>query len=149
MSYPSRNVVVGRLGTPNHTDGSVNNPVIHEEDDTRHNERWIYDHLIDDPSGMPQRVIYWQRYDLVATRVRANSNETWRDDRTLIDELSKADPRLSEFDPANNPPIQPSNRYRPVSDFKDKIDLGGYVQSEDELRGALRSKETPLLKHRS
>ena len=148
MSYPSRNLVVERLGTPDKTEGSVNNPVVREEDGIRHNEKWIYEHLIDDPSGMPQRVIYWHRYDLVATRVRTNAGEPWRDDKTLVDELTDANPRLMRIDPENNPPIQPSNRHRPVSDFKDKIDLGGYIQSEDELRGAVRSKEAPLLKYR-
>ena len=149
MSHPSRNVVVGRLGTPDRTEGSVNNPVVQEEDGIRFNEKWIYEHLVDDPSGMPQRAIYWHRYDLIATHVRANANEPWRDDQKLSEESGGANPRLMAIDPAHNPPIQPSNRHRPVSDFKDKIGLGGYVQSEDELRESIRSKEAPPLKNQT
>lgn len=132
MSSPARNVVVGRLGTPDRTWGSVNNPITREEDGCLFNEKWEYDHLIDDPSGMPQRVIYWHRYDLVATRVRANASDQSRDDSTLAAELAKRDPRLSHLDPAANPPLQPRAPYRPVSEFKGNIDLGGY--REDERR---------------
>ena len=134
MSSITRNVVVARLGTPDKTVGSVNNPVIREEDGIRFNERWLYEHLVDDPSGMAQRVFYWLRYDLVATKVRANKSDIWRDDTTLIDELSGKTPRLAPHDPTANPSIEPSNQYRAVSDFKGEIGLGGYLQSEEELR---------------
>lgn len=130
MSSPARNVVVVRLGTPDRTSGSVNNPIIQEEDGYRFNEKWEYDHLLEDPSGMPQRVIYWHRYDMVATRVRARASDQWRDDTTLVAELARADPRLSHLDSANNPPLNPSAPYRPVSEFKGKIDLGGYREGE-------------------
>lgn len=130
----SRNQVTARLGTPDKTAGSVNNPIIREEDGFRFNEKWLYEHLVDDPSGMAQRVFYWLRYDLLATKVRANKSDAWRDDTTLIDELSASSPRLAPHDP--NPSITPSNQYRAVSDFKGEIGLGGYLQSEEELREA-------------
>ncbi len=132
MNSPARNAVVARLGTPDRTSGSVNNPIIREEDGCRFNEKWEYDHLLDDPSGMPQRVVYWHRYDLVATRIRAAASEQWRDDSSLVTELAHADPRLSHLDLAANPRLQPSAPYRRVSEFKGKIDLGGYREGERE-----------------
>lgn len=129
-----RNVVVARLGTPDKTTGSVNNPIVFEEDGLRFNEKWVYLHLVDDPSGMPERVIYWHRYDLIATRVRENHGAQWRDDSTLVNELGNVSPRLSPQDPANNPPLTPRDPYRAVSEFKGKPGLGLYVQSEEELR---------------
>ena len=132
----SRNVVVARLATPDKTAGSVNNPVVREEDGIRFNDKWLYEHLVDDPSGMAQRVFYWMRYDLIATKVRANSSDVWRDDKTMIDELSGKSSRLAPHDPNANPAIEPSNQHRPVSDFKGELGLGGYLQSEEELREA-------------
>jgi hypothetical protein len=135
MSYPSRNVVVARLGTPDRTEGSVNDPRIIEENGIRFNEKWHYSHVIDDPSGAPQRLIYWNRYDIVGTKVREDENCEWRDDGTLSAELARANPRLAALDYANNPPLTRGAPYRAVSDFVAPADLGGYVLTTQRIRG--------------
>ena len=99
-----------------------------EENGYRFNERWLYEHLRDDPAGVPMRVVYWHRYDFVATMVRANDKESWRSDETLVQALKDHASRLAPLDPTKNEPVTPSNRHRPVSDFKGKADLGGRMQ---------------------
>src|SRR5438270_12442558 len=97
--FPTRNMMVERLGTPDQVLGSLNDPRTHEENGYRFNERWLYEHLRDDPAGVPMRVVYWHRYDFVATMVRANDKESWRSDETLVQALKDHASRLAPLDP--------------------------------------------------
>ena len=123
---PTHNTVAARLGTPDKTDGSLNDPREHEENGFRYNEKWTYEHLRDDPAGVPMRLVYWHRYDFVGTVVRSSENDSWREDTKLAEALATEESsRLPPLDPSHNPPVSPSNEYRPVSEFKGKADLGG------------------------
>jgi hypothetical protein len=125
----ARNSVVSLLGTPHAVEGSLNDPVECEEFGIRYNEKWTYDDLVNDPAAVPKRVIYWHRYDFVATMVRANDNEEWRPDTKLIEAATAVKERLGMVD--DHHPAYPINgRYRPVSKPQDWRDLGGYVQDE-------------------
>jgi hypothetical protein len=125
---PTRNMVVARLGTPDRTNGSLNDPREVEENGFRFNEKWTYLHLSDDPAGVPMRIIYWQRYDFVGTVVRSSEKESWRVDTKLAEALAAEESsRLPPLDPSHNPPITPTAEYRPVSEFKGKPDLGGHM----------------------
>ena len=125
-SYPTRNMVVARLGTPDRTDGSLNDPRESEENGFRFNEKWTYPHLSDDPAGVPMRIIYWMRYDFLGTVVRSGENESWRVDNKLAEALAAEESsRLPALDASHNPPVTPTAEYRPVSEFKGKPDLGG------------------------
>src|ERR1700674_5882397 len=84
----THNAVVAMLGTPDHNAGSLNNPVELEEFGIHFNEKWTYDHLVSDPAGVPQRVIYWMRYDFVSTMVRGGANEEWRPDTNLAEAVA-------------------------------------------------------------
>jgi|SRR5882757_5359341 hypothetical protein len=63
----TRNDIVRLFGTPGETDGSVNEPRQEHEAGFQYNERWIYDRPKNEPSRPKARVIYWQRYDFVAS----------------------------------------------------------------------------------
>ncbi|MGD0075701.1 MAG: hypothetical protein ABSD31_15365 [Candidatus Binataceae bacterium] len=126
--HPNRNMVVARLGTPDRTNGSLNDPRVSEENGFSFNEKWTYLHLTDDPVGVPTRIIYWMRYDFVGTVVRFTENESWRVDPALSEALAAEESsRLPALDPSHNPPITPASEYRPVSEFKGKPDLGGHM----------------------
>lgn len=131
-SQLSRNAVVALLGTPTRTEGSLNDPRIRSEQGLDFNEKWIYEELLNDPSGCPERVVYWSRYDFVGTIVRGDQNGQWRNDQTLRDALVSSDSRLAPHDGSRNPAVTPTNRYRPVSEFRGKRDLGGYIQPPPE-----------------
>jgi hypothetical protein len=136
----TRNSVVALLGTPHVVEGSLNEPVERDELGIHYNEKWTYRDLADDPAGMPNRVIYWHRYDFVATMVRANDHEQWRSDPKLLEAAKSVNARLSTVEDHHAPyPINSS--YRPVSKPQDWRDLGGYVQ--DEATG-LRIKKAEL-----
>ena len=129
----SRNAVVALLGTPGRTEGSLNEPREREENGYCFNEKWTYENLVGDPAGVPERVIYWKRYDFVATTVRASAEEPWRPDEKLAAALAEQPSRLAPIDPAHNPPVTPKVPYLPVSKFPGKPDLGGYfVESESD-----------------
>ncbi|MGH8011533.1 MAG: hypothetical protein ACREQ4_03400 [Candidatus Binataceae bacterium] len=127
-----RNAVVGLLGTPDRTEGSLNSPVELEEHGIGYNEKWIYEHLRHDPADVPMRLIYWHRYDFTGTLIRANAKQEWRADDKLAAALANEPSRLEPLDDIQ-PTLTPSNRYRPVSEVKDRNDLGGYPQSVREL----------------
>ena len=136
----TRNAVVSLLGTPHAVEGSLNDPVEREELGVRYNEKWMYQDLGHDPAGVPDRTIYWHRYDFVATMVRSNEREHWRPDTKLIEAASSVKARLSIVD--DHHPSYPLNgRYRPVSWPQDWRDLGGYVQ--DEATGRRIRKAEP------
>ncbi|MBY0274619.1 hypothetical protein K2Z84_04695 [Candidatus Binatia bacterium] len=63
----TRNDIVRLFGTPSETIGSVNEPRQQHEAGFQYNERWIYDRPKNEPSRPKARVIYWQRYDFVAS----------------------------------------------------------------------------------
>ena len=116
------------FGTPDHTKGSLNSPIELEDKGIRFNEQWNYDHLDADPAGVTMRTIYWHRYDFVGTVIRAGESEPWRPDTKLAEALAAEESnRLPPLDPSHNPPVTPSNEYRPVSEFKGKPDLGGHM----------------------
>lgn len=125
---PSRNAVVAILGTPDGTEGSLNDPREQEENGVRFNEKWTYRNLQSDPAGTAMRIICWRRYDFRGTFVRNSEDESWRPDGKLVEAAVNRDSRLPELDPSRNPPVIPRSRYRPVSEFLGKPDLGGGFQ---------------------
>jgi len=75
----SRNVLVKRWGTPTTVVGSVNEPREMEERGHRFNEKWVYRSAgtVDAPA---ERVVYWLRYDVVASYLVPRSGEAVRED---------------------------------------------------------------------
>lgn len=70
-----RNEVVRRWGTPDRTEGSLNDPRIRHEDGLAFNEKWIYSWPKGERSRPRERVVYWQRYDFVgACRVEQDGH---------------------------------------------------------------------------
>lgn len=70
-----RNEIVRLFGTPDQTIGSVNEPRLTIEHGIEFNEKWVYNRPIHEPSRPRQRLIYWQRYDLVgALRVEQDGH---------------------------------------------------------------------------
>jgi hypothetical protein len=134
-SRVTRNKVVALLGTPDRTVGSLNSPIELEELGDIYNEKWTYEHLVNDPAGVPQRSIYWHRYDFVATMVRGSANEEWRSDTALAEAVAPKDDRLPALDD-RHAPITPLGLYHPASEVKDSTDLGGYIMGQDPSRAA-------------
>ena len=64
---PTRNEIVRLFGTPTETVGSVNESRLSTEHGVEYNEKWVYDRPLHDPSRPRSRVIYWRRYDFVAS----------------------------------------------------------------------------------
>jgi hypothetical protein len=131
----TRNTVVARLGTPDRTVGSLNSPVELEEFGHTYNEKWIFEHLISDPAGVPQRAIYWHRYDFVTTMIRDSADQEWRSDTALAEAVAAKDDRLSALD-NRHVAVTPSGLYQPASEVKDSTDLGGYIMGQDPSRAA-------------
>ncbi len=70
-----RNEIVRLFGTPDQTVGSVNEPRLSVEHGIEFNEKWVYEKPRHEPSRPKQRLIYWQRYDLVgALRVEKDGH---------------------------------------------------------------------------
>ena len=88
---PARNAIVAILGTPDRTEGSLDDPREREEDGVLFNEKWIYTHLHRDPAGAAMRTIYWMRYDFRGTAVRNSDAEPWRADTALVEVAAKRD----------------------------------------------------------
>jgi|SRR5579875_3707469 len=149
LERPTRNMVVWLLGTPDRVEGSVNDPREQQEYDIRFNERWLYDDPVDDPAGASARIVYWNRYDFTGSVVRVGNDGSWHVDHELEKALRCDSDRLQAHcidrrSPQelewglheqggrlyrvrrDNPPVTPSNEYRPVSQFKGKADLGGH-----------------------
>jgi hypothetical protein len=125
---PSRNAIVAILGTPDRGEGSLDEPRTREENGVSFNERWLYTHLRDDPSGAPMRVVYWMRYDFRGTFVRNSEDTPWRPDQALIEAAAQGDSRLPPLDQSANQPVRLSGQYRPASDFTGAAGLGGMIQ---------------------
>ncbi len=81
-----RNVVVKYFGTPDVTEGSVNEPREREEHGFHFNERWIYRHPLRDPADATERIVYWHRYDYIGSMIRKNGD--WQRDEQLPQSLS-------------------------------------------------------------
>ena len=62
-----RDDVVHLFGTPDETLGSVNEPRLQTEHGVEFNEKWTYHCPPNEPTRPRARVIYWQRYDFVAS----------------------------------------------------------------------------------
>lgn len=62
-----RNLIVKLFGTPDDTDGSVNEARARHEGGERFNEVWVYRRLRNEPTRPRERRIYWNRYDFVAS----------------------------------------------------------------------------------
>jgi hypothetical protein len=80
-----RNAVVKYFGTPDQTEGSVNEPRERDEHGLRFNEKWTYRRPLRDPAGAVDRIIYWHRYDYVGSMIRTRPDGGWQ-----MDDLSRA-----------------------------------------------------------
>jgi len=129
----TRNTVVALLGTPDRTAGSLNSPVELEEFGVQYNEKWTYEHLVSDPAGVPQRTIYWHRYDFVSTTIRGGVNDEWRADTKLAEAVESRNDRLSPIED-HHQSVKPSGLYAAASDVKDATDLGGYIMGQTPRR---------------
>ncbi len=84
-----RNSVVKYFGTPNQTEGNVNEPREREEHGLRFNEKWTYRNPRDDPAGAIERIIYWRRYDYLGSVIRKNKDSEWQKDDRLPEVLGR------------------------------------------------------------
>ena len=62
-----RNDIVRLFGTPDETVGAVNEARLQEEHGVEFNEKWVYNRPRNDPMRPLARIVYWQRYDFVAS----------------------------------------------------------------------------------
>lgn len=83
-----RNAVVKYFGTPERTEGSVNEPRERQEQGMRFNEKWTYKRPLRDPADAVERVIYWRRYDYVGSFVRHSPDGEWVSDAKLAEALN-------------------------------------------------------------
>ena len=127
----TRNVLVATLGTPDETQGSLNDPVEREEQGLHFNEKWTYTYLRDDPSGAPMRVIYWHRYDFMGTLVRESADAPWRPDATLLELASRGNSRL-EAVVDHHQPLPGNRNYHPASEVRDARDLGSHIEGKED-----------------
>jgi hypothetical protein len=80
----SRNQVVQCWGTPATTVGSVNEPREMEEHGLRFNEKWVYRLAPATPEDAAERIVYWQRYDFVASRLVRKNGEVEPEDASAL-----------------------------------------------------------------
>lgn len=90
-----RNVVVQRWGTPQATLGSLNEPRERKENGVEFNEKWVYRLQRVEADDPRERIVYWHRYDFVASF------------------LVEADGRVAREDPAALLAGLPSREYLP------------------------------------
>lgn len=83
-----RSAVVKFFGTPDRTEGSLNEPRERHQDGLTFNEMWIYKAPRRDPLGATERAVLWRRYDYVGSLVRRTKDGDWEKDATLADVLS-------------------------------------------------------------
>ena len=127
----TRNLVVARLGTPDQTEGSLNDPVEREEHGLHFNEKWIYSHLHDDPAGAAQRTIYWHRYDFIGTMVRKAGVAEWGADPTPVEWSQRGVDRLALV-ASRHTALAGNPHYHPASEVRDALDLGGYIEGKKD-----------------
>lgn len=84
-----RNAVVKYFGTPDTTEGSVNEPREREEHGLRFNEKWTYRRPLRDPAGAVERIVYWRRYDFVGSMIRPAPGSEWQRDEDLPAALAR------------------------------------------------------------
>jgi len=82
-----RSSVVKFFGTPDRTEGNLNEPRERHQDGLTFNEMWIYLHPLRDPAGATQRAVLWRRYDYVGSLIRRSKDGDWEPDRSLPDAL--------------------------------------------------------------
>lgn len=75
-----RNLVVQRWGTPQETVGSLNEPRERSEQGVSFNEKWIYRVPRHGDEPAHERVVYWHRYDFVASFVVRGDGSVVRED---------------------------------------------------------------------
>ncbi len=85
-----RNSIVKYFGTPDATEGSVNEPRERDENGFHFNEKWTYRRPRRDPAGAVERVIYWRRYDFVGSMIRSAAGGEWQKDDNLPAALAGA-----------------------------------------------------------
>jgi len=79
-----RNVVVQRWGTPQVTIGSLNEPREREEHGVVFNEKWVYKLPRVEPTDPPERLVYWLRYDFVASLLVGADGRISREDPAAL-----------------------------------------------------------------
>lgn len=62
-----RDQIVRLFGTPDETEGSVNEPRLRVEHGIEFNEKWVYRQPKEEPTRPRARIFYWQRYDFIAS----------------------------------------------------------------------------------
>jgi len=75
-----RNMIVQRWGTPAATVGSVNEPRERSENGVAFNEKWLYRVPGHGAEPVYERIIYWLRYDFVASFVIKPDASTVREE---------------------------------------------------------------------
>jgi len=83
-----RSHVVKHFGTPDRTEGSLNEPRERHERGLTFNEMWIYLHPLRDPAHASQRAVLWRRYDYVGSLIRRSKDGDWEVDPSLPDALA-------------------------------------------------------------
>ena len=86
----TRNLVVQRWGTPQATIGSVNEPREMEERGHRFNERWTYATPRNESTNPRERVVYWHRYDFVASYLIAADGSAVRENPAALERMLRA-----------------------------------------------------------
>ncbi|HEY2385846.1 MAG TPA: hypothetical protein VGK30_02710 [Candidatus Binatia bacterium] len=79
-----RNLVVQRWGTPQTTSGSLNEPREREEHGVEFNEKWVYRLPRVEPDDPRERIVYWRRYDFVASFVVGADGRVTREDPAVL-----------------------------------------------------------------
>jgi hypothetical protein len=125
----TRNILVAWLGTPDKTEGSLNDPVEREEHGIHYNEKWIYRHLHDDPAGAAERLVYWHRYDFTGTLIRKAADAEWIADTAVAQWAQSGGHKLATVDDHHSA-FSDNQHYHPVSEVRDGLDLGGYIQGQ-------------------
>lgn len=82
-----RSSVVKHFGTPDRTEGSLNEPREREENGLSFNEKWTYLHPLRDPADAAQRIVVWKRYDFVGSLIRRSKDGEWEVDNSLAKAL--------------------------------------------------------------
>ena len=79
-----RNLVVQRWGTPQTTVGSLNEPREQVENGVEFNEKWVYRLPRAEPDDPRERIVYWRRYDFVASFLVGADGRIVREDPAAL-----------------------------------------------------------------
>ena len=82
-----RSTVVKFFGTPDRTEGSLNEPRERHQEGFTFNEMWVYKRPVRDPAGAAERAVLWRRYDFVGSLVRRSKDGDWEADAFLASAL--------------------------------------------------------------